>query len=199
MNTVSPLHDALDQLLALAEQQGFPAKEYLGAGTDPALVRRQLEELGLTPAQELVDFLSWRSVIHPRGSAPLFWETEYWSFETMLQTYRDNRKLVASDAALDGLLQWPGPATWFPVLMTDPSEIVVAECGEPDTGSVWFAFTQDTPFKMYSSLLEAATAAQRAIRSGAWWFDFRQGIMRANRHWMPWPGDVDPWAEPMYR
>lgn len=78
MNTVSPLHDALDQLLALAEQQGFPAKEYLGAGTDPALVRRQLEELGLTPAQELVDFLSWRSVIHPRGSAPLFWETEYW-------------------------------------------------------------------------------------------------------------------------
>src|SRR5579859_4501782 len=85
MNLASPLHDALDQLLALAEQQGFPATEYLGAGAEPARIRRQLEELGLTPIQELVDFLSWRRVIHPRGSAPLFWETEYWSFEIMLQ------------------------------------------------------------------------------------------------------------------
>jgi hypothetical protein len=111
LNTVSPLHDALNQLLGLAEQQGFPANEYLGAGTDPAQVRRQLEELGLAPTQELVDFLFWRSVIHPRVSAPLFWETEYWSFETVLQTYRgDNRKLVSSDGVLDGLLQWPGPA-----------------------------------------------------------------------------------------
>ena len=84
MNTASPLHDALDQLLARAEQQGFPATEYFGAGADPAVVRRQLVELGLTPTQELVEFLSWRSVIHPRGSAPLFWETEYWSFEALL-------------------------------------------------------------------------------------------------------------------
>jgi hypothetical protein len=193
------VHDALDQLLTLAEQQGFPAKEYFGASTDPALVRNQLEELALTPTQELVDFLSWRSVIHPRGSAPLFWETEYWSFETMLHAYRDNRKLVSSEGEVGGRLRWPGPATWFPVLMTDPSEFVAVECGEPDKGSVWFAFTQDSPFRMYSSLPEAVTAAQRAIRSGAWWFDVAEGRMRANRHWMPWPGDVDPWAEPKHR
>jgi hypothetical protein len=199
MQPAALLHEALDQLLALAEQQGLPAKEYLGAGTDPALVRNELDELGLMPTQELVDFLSWRKVIHPRGSAPLFWETEYWSFETMLQTYRDNRMLVSSDGALDGLLRWPGPATWFPVLMTDPSEIVAVESGERDNGSVWFAFTQDTPFKMYSSLLEAVMAAQRAIRSGAWWFDVTEGRIRANRHWMPWPGDADPWAEPRHR
>jgi len=83
--------------------------------------------------------------------------------------------------------------------MTDPSEIVAVECGEPDAGSVWFAFTQDSPFKMYSSLAEAVMAAQRAIRSGAWWFDARESIMRANRQWMPWPGDIDPWAEPRHR
>jgi len=194
--SVAPtVHHALDRLLALAEQQGFRTKEYLSAGPNPLVIRSQFEQLGLDPIQEVVDFFSWHSVIHPRGSAPLFWEAEYWPFERMLQTYRENRRL-APDAGLHGQLLWPGPPTWFPVLMTDPSEIVAVECGQPETGSVWFAFTQDTPFKMYSSLGSAIAAAQRAVQSGAWWFDSKQGIMRANRNWMPWPGDRDPWAEP---
>jgi hypothetical protein len=63
----------------------------------------------------------------------------------------------------------------------------------------WSPSTQDTPFKMYSSLEEAAAADQRAIQSGSWTFDLVEGIMQANGHSMPWPGDVDPQAVPRYR
>lgn len=193
----SAVHEALDRLLALAEQQGFRRNQYLGVGPDPSIIRARLAELGFEPTQEIVDFFSWRDVIHPRGSAPLFWETEYWPLEAMLAAYRANSSLVPP--AERSALLWPGPASWFPVLMTDPGEMVVVELGDNLTGSVWFTFTQDTPFMMYPSLLRAVEGAERAMASGAWWFDVKEGIMRAKRNWMPWPGDVDPWAEPKAR
>ena len=163
-------------------------------------VRAALAELDLDPPDEVVEFFTWRTVISSLGFAGIFWETAYHSFEEMVATYRRNLQVGVSFGPLTQD-NWPGPRTRFPILMMDDAEIVSVECHGDDRGSVWFAFTQEPAFKMFSSLGSAIESALYSAESGYWTWCVEDQMVRADRDWMAWPGDLEqpPGRDPRHR
>ena len=183
------MHDLLDTYLSALQHAGLalPTNSPGGRRTKEE-VRAVFGSAGLIEHSELVGWFTWSAF---DGRQPLFWET---GMPYPLEAAVERRKELHDwgGSATD----WPGPASWLPILYLDGSEFMSVDLsGGPTHGEVYFLFVQEENSLLFTSLGEAIETALFAIESGLWTINDNEPHC-PERASMPGPNDRSepPWA-----
>lgn len=160
--------ESLDSYLAALVERGSRVTEFLRAGPPEAEVVSAIEEAGLTPTPDVVEWFSWfDGVSHGRRRTYLFKRRHPVGIRQALQ----ERIAILAQAEDDSLPDEGLPAqlifrsSWLPVLADQPVTVVDTETGS-DEGSVWDVWFDEPPRRRFASLADFVDLERARLESG---------------------------------